>query len=84
MGLFGSSSLESVNGSSISVQNRGACASRENSQKNERKTFTERSRPLAAHEILADSGEARPHRKLLEVEGKEKFLGVGPPAPGVG
>jgi hypothetical protein len=68
----------------IIAQNAGACAPRRNSPKNERKTFTERSRPLAAHEFLAASRKVRTHRKCFEVAGKEKLLGIGPPTPGVG
>lgn len=54
------------------------------SEKNERKTFTERRGARPAHEILADSREARTHRELLKIEGKEKLPGFGPPTPGVG
>jgi hypothetical protein len=53
-------------------------------RKNERKIIIKRSGPLAAYEILAASRKARPHRKLFKVEGKEKLLGIGPPAPGLG
>jgi hypothetical protein len=53
-------------------------------RQNEYKILIERSGAPPAHEILVASCKARPHRKLLKVEGKEKLLGVGAQTPGVG